>query len=223
VPVRHARTPRGPLYRIGLLPDPLTWPPREYLGSGRFDDPRREFRVLYAATRRGGAFVETLARFRPLLEAMARQRQVIGAEEPEPGRQGIVPAGWYHRRAVIRLCLGPGQRWLDLRAPQTREALRRELAATLLALGFTDLDLSAVVGPRRQLTQAIARWAYERGYAGLAYSSRLDAALGLWAIFEGAAFAAVGLPEPIVATDPDLLATARLFGLLPGRGPSATR
>ena len=223
MPVRHARTPRGVLYRIGLLPDPLAWPPREYLGSGRFDDPRREFRVLYAATRRGGAFVETLARFRPLLEAIARQRQVMGADEPEPGPKGLVPAGWYHRRAVIRLRLAPGQRWFDLRAPQTREVLRREFAPTLLELGFTDLDLSAVVGPSRQLTQTIARWAHERGYAGLAYSSRLDATLGLWAIFEGAAFEAVGLPEPIVANDPDLLATARLFGLLPGRGPAATR
>ena len=55
---------------------------------------------------------------------------------------------------------------------------------------------------------------YEQGYAGLAYPSRLDHALTLWAIFEGSAFEPIGLPEPITPDDPDLVATARLFGLV---------
>jgi hypothetical protein len=65
-------TPRGALHRIARLPDPLAWPPWEVVGGGRFDDPRREFRVLYAAAQRRGAFVETLAQFRPALHALAR-------------------------------------------------------------------------------------------------------------------------------------------------------
>lgn len=210
-PVRHARTPRGVLYRIGRLPDPLAWPPWEVVGSGRFDDPRREFRVLYAAAQRRGAFVETMAPFRPSVEALAGMRLADG-EEQRPG--GIVPADWYQRRAVARLRLLPRQRWLDLRAPETREELRAELAATLMTLGLSDLDLSRALGPQRTLTQAIARWAYDHGYAGLAYASRLDSALTLWALFERAAFEPVGLPEPITADDFDLVATARLFGLL---------
>ena len=88
-----------------------------------------------------------------------------------------------------------------------------ELAATLLSLGLSDLDLSRVLGPQRALTQAIARWAYERGYAGLVYNSRLDQRLALWAIFEGAIFEAVGLSEPITLDDRELIATARLYGL----------
>ena len=63
------------------------------------------------------------------------------------------------------------------------------------------------------LTQVIARWAYEHGHTGLAYPSRFDETLTLWAIFEGAAFVTVGVPEPIEPDDADLAATAQLFGL----------
>jgi hypothetical protein len=109
--------------------------------------------------------------------------------------------------------LATRQRWLDLRSFETRETLRPELAQTLLDLGLEDLDLSGVVGPKRQLTQAIARWAYEHEYVGLVYSSRFDPTLTCWAIFEGAAFEPVGLPVPILRDDPDLVSVARFFGL----------
>lgn len=33
--IRVARTPRGPLYRIGHAPSPLAWPPREFTGADR--------------------------------------------------------------------------------------------------------------------------------------------------------------------------------------------
>lgn len=92
--------------------------------------------------------------------------------------------------------------------------MRAELAATLLTLGLSDLDLGHVLGPSTALTQMIARWAYQRGYAGLAYTSRLDARLTLWALFEGVAIEPVGLPEPLTPDDSDLTATARLYGLL---------
>lgn len=181
------------------------------MGSGRFDDPSGEFRVLYAAAQRRAAFIETLAPFRSSLEALAVLQGVTGAEEPLP--MPAVPPDWYRGRAVGRLRLDPRQRWLDLRSMETREILRRELAQTLLDLGTEDLDLSGVVGPKRQLTQVIARWAYEHAYRGLVYSGRFDATLTCWAIFEGAMFEPAGPPAPILPDDPDLLAVARLFGL----------
>lgn len=210
-PVRAATAPRGPLYRLGWLPDPLAWSPWDQIGDGRFDDPQGEFRVLYAAVQRRGAFIETLARIRPSLEYLATVNAVIGGDKPPPGPS--VPAHWYRRRGIGALRLGAHQRWLDLRAPVTRETLRVEMARTLLDLGLSDLDLAGVIGPTRWLTQAIARWAYEQGYAGLAYRSRFDERLTLWAVFEGAAFESVGPPEPITPEDPDLLGVARLFGL----------
>lgn len=210
-PVRRARTPRTALYRIGRRPDSLAWPPWEYGGSGRFDDPAGEFRVLYATVQRRTAFLETLARFRPSLDVLSALQAVENTNEPIPMPR--VPAEWYQARAVGRLRLATRQRWLDLRSFETREVLRHELAQTLLDLRLEDLDLSGVVGPKRQLTQAIARWAYEREYRGLAYSSRFDATLTCWAIFEGAAFEPIGLPKPILPDDPDLIATATPFGL----------
>jgi hypothetical protein len=180
--------------------------PWELAGGGRFDDPQGQFRVLYAAAQRRGAFVETLARFRPSIESLAH----LGITPAAPAG---IPTDWYEKRGIAELHLLPGQRWLDLRAPETREQLRTELARTLVTLGLSDLDLSRVAGPRRSFTQAIARWSHEHGYAGVAYPSRLDARLTLWAVFEGAAFEPVGPPTPIAPDDPDLLAVARLFGL----------
>lgn len=156
-------------------------------------------------------FIETLARLRPSLEFLAEARAVTGNDERLP--VPTISVDWYHRRGVARLRLRPHRRWLDLRAPETREALRVEMAPTLLELGLADLDLAGVMGPTRALTQAIARWAYDRGLAGLAYRSRFDESVTLWAVFEGAAFEPVGSAEPIAPDDPDLVATARLFGL----------
>ena len=209
-PVRLAPGPRRPLYRLGWLPDPLEWLPWERVGDGRFDDPRQRFRVLYAAGQRRGVFLETLATLRPTVEFLARLSALgPSAEQTMP----TIAADWYARRGVARLRLRPRQRWLDLRRLETREAVRAQMAGTLLELGSADLDVASVTGPVRELTQTVARWAYERGYAGLAYRSRLDETLTLWAVFEGAAFEAVGHPEPIGPDDPDLVATARLFGL----------
>jgi hypothetical protein len=210
-PVQRGRLPRGALYRIGHRPDPLAWPPKDSIGIGRFDDPLKEFRVLYATTRRRTAFIETLAHFRLTIGALADLRTRGG--QPSPPPVALILPEWYEERVVGQLRLVAGQRWLDLRWPQTHQELRRELAPTLLVLGINELDFAAVLGPERPLTQAIARWAYERGYAGIVYASRLDARLACWAIFEGASFEQVGDPVPITPDDPDLRAVARLYGL----------
>jgi hypothetical protein len=109
--------------------------------------------------------------------------------------------------------LGSGQRWLDLRAFETREVLRVELAPKLVELGLGDLDVSGMRGPSRELTQAIARFAYERGFAGLAYRSRFDDSLDCWAVFEGAELEPIGVLEPLTVEDPDLVRAAAIFGL----------
>lgn len=74
--IRTVASPRGVLYRLGRLPDPLAWPPWEYVGSGRFDDPDRAFRVLYTTAQRRASIVETLAPFRPSLDALVGLRKV---------------------------------------------------------------------------------------------------------------------------------------------------
>jgi hypothetical protein len=52
--------PDGALHRIGRRPDPWELPPWAYAGDdgtfgNRYDDPRGEYRVLYASSERVGA------------------------------------------------------------------------------------------------------------------------------------------------------------------------
>ncbi|MGH2461966.1 MAG: RES family NAD+ phosphorylase [Chloroflexota bacterium] len=63
------------------------------------------------------------------------------------------------------------------------------------------------------MTQAIARWAFDRGFEGIIYSSRLDSTLTCVAIFEGVATEPLGLAEPIRIDDPNFRAAAETFGL----------
>lgn len=205
----------GPLYRLGRLPDPLAWPPRQYAGDGRFDDPLGEFRVLYVAEQRLACFIETLYRFRRPLAALAAERELPSDEAP-PLATAILPPRWRQKRGFHRLRLAPAQRWLDLRSLDTREALRPVFASLLTHLRLPELDLSAVYGPHRVLTQGIARWAYDWGYAGLRYGSRYNEAFNCWAVFERpwiATFTREGAIEPVAPDDPDLLAALALFDL----------
>ena len=205
--------PPGTLYRIARAPDPLAYPPHEYAGGERYDDPKGGFRVLKTAETRRACFVEGLARFRQPLRLLAGQLEASGLGVQRAGTVGAVPRDWYLKRFLGRLRILPGQQWLDIGQMATREALRPVFAPLLVSLGLPDLDVAAVCGPERALTQSIARWAYERGYQGIAYRSRLESAYTCWAIFEGAAFEPVGDPEVIRSDDPDLLAVATQMGL----------
>lgn len=101
------------IHRVGRLPDPFAWPdwafaePNGTFGN-RFDDPLATYRVLYAATEREGAYVETLARFRPDPAVLAALDAIEAHDdEPDPPR-GVVPAKWFAPRAM-GLLSSPGR------------------------------------------------------------------------------------------------------------------
>ncbi len=137
IAVRDAASPQEALYRIGRLPNPLGWPPLSAVGGGRFDDPRRRFRTLYCAEQRRACFYEVLGPLRPDPETLVRMKRTGASLDST--LIPTVPRDWCSKRAIGRLDLAPGQKWLDLRAIETREALRVELAETLVSLGLTDL------------------------------------------------------------------------------------
>jgi hypothetical protein len=214
MPVRETGTPTTLLYRIGRG-DPAAWPPWDRIGDGRFDDPEGDrYRVLYAGERRA-CFAETLARFRPppalLLDPERLPTDVAKAF-------GRVPPRWLATRRIASFRLedlDPPARWLDVRAPETHQVLRRELASVLVGLAFTDFDISTATSSERRLTQPIGAWAYDRGYQGIVYSSRIDPNLTCIAIFErdpGVRPTAVAR-RPLGLDDPDLRAVAEMFGL----------
>jgi hypothetical protein len=168
---------------------------------------------MYAAEQRRGGFAETLARFREPLDLIAALRAMPpGDHGDDTPVSGVVPDDWHLKRLVGEFRLAPGQRWLDLRNFETREMVRRELAPTWVDLELDDFDMSDALTRRREITQAIARWAYDQGYQGIAYPSRLEIAFDCWAIFEGAHFEIVRTTS-IARDDEDLVAIAQTYNL----------
>ena len=180
----------GPVYRVGRHPDPWAWPDWAYATDGtfgnRWDDPQGEYRVLYACSQRVGAFVETLARFRPDLEVVAALARVEGDEDGPP--VGVVPARWLAGRRVGRA--GLSGRFVDVGDARSLATLRTDAAASAIHYGLSDIDASAIrLTARRGFTQEISRLVYasvnEGGpFAGIRYASRLGDQFTNWAIFE---------------------------------------
>lgn len=81
------------LQRIGRFPDPLAWPPPGFRGSGRFDDPRDDFGVIYAAASRIACYLETLDTYRP--DRALLQRLMAKGSEPFTPQSGVIPDDYF--------------------------------------------------------------------------------------------------------------------------------
>jgi hypothetical protein len=206
------------LWRVGRYPDPLAWTPWEFLGNGRFDDPLAEFRVLYLAEQRLACFIETFAPFRPDLAILADLGAIDGGDSADrTPPMGQIPRDWLTTHRIGWLQPRPELKALDLRALETREAIRSDLAPLLRVRGYHDFDLGVALNQDRTLTQHISRWAYERGYRGIAYTSRFGSEFDCWVLHSepidsDPPFEPLGV-APIERNDPDLLAAMRLFRL----------
>jgi hypothetical protein len=171
--------------------------------------------VLYAASERRAAFMETLSAFRPALRDLALvESQLSSGELDLPRPTGHVPAAYFAKR-IAAFRLDHTQRWLDLRSPQTHAILRVGLAAELLTAGYSGaFNFGEIIGSDYRITQLVSRWSYDSGFGGIAYPSTHDASLTCWAIFDRAAVKLVSTVEPIRHDDPALLAAIELFGLM---------
>ncbi|MCA9859712.1 MAG: RES domain-containing protein [Thermomicrobiales bacterium] len=215
--VRLAPTPAS-LYRIGRTPDPLAFPPIAFSGSGRYDDPERRRSTLYAAVERRAVFLETLDAFRPDLAALEERDTTLGDVQSAPPPPQSIPDRFL-KRAFVRFRLAEGQRWLDVRVPETHAVLREELGSALVHAGKRErFVLGDLLANDHDLTRLVAGWAIDHAFDGIAYASCHNPALTCWAIFGGAALLAQGPARPINLDDPDLHAVARLWNLrIPGR------
>jgi len=210
------------VYRLGRQPDPWAWPDWAYAGAdgtfgNRYDDPRASYRVIYACSQRLGAFVETLARFRPDLELVAELEEIDGDEEPPPG----LPRAWLHSRAIGEATLTG--RFVDVGDARSLATIRTELAAGAIHHRLDEID-AAVIRLRapREFTQTISRHIYEQTddhgtFAGICYRSRLGDQFINWAIFEplpGAGYPLTNMRSAAIAPDDvDLIEALRLLGL----------
>lgn len=225
IPSLAATRPQGHVYRVGRAPDAWAWPPWEYASEdgtfgNRYDDPRGEYRVLYACSQRVGAFIETLARYRTDPSLVAAYEEIVVDPEDADGfptiPPGVVPPDWCVTRR-IGTARHPGP-FADVGHSTSLAHLRIALASRLVHFGLDDLDS----GDLRQraphaFTQELSRYIFEHGNTedgesllGIRYLSRLGDDIVNWAIFEGS--------EPydtvsadITRDDPDLVAAlARL-------------
>ena len=156
--------------------------------ANRFDPLTLGYGVPYLGTDLETCFGETLARFRPSLEMLALvedEWQALGFMAV-----GSVAADWRQRRTVVHVRLPCGLLFVDVESPVTHQFLRRELALGLSSVGLSDLDVSAVRGPDRRVTQMISEWAYmastreDPTYCGARYESRIRSGWECWALFD---------------------------------------
>jgi hypothetical protein len=210
--------PDGPLYRLGRYPDPWAWPPWSAAAidgtfGNRYDDPDASYRVLYASSQRRGAFLETLARFRPDLEVLAELEQIEGDDESPPA----VPRRWLRGRLIGKATVEG--RFVDVGGAASLATLRTALAANAIRHGLDEIDAATIrLRAPRAFTQQVSRYVYEQGsYAGIRYRSRLGDEVLNWAIFEAAPDGQSPLvattAAPIEADDLDLSAALELLGL----------
>jgi hypothetical protein len=228
-PVLRTVAPDDPLFRVGRGPDVWTLASWIYAGpdgtfGNRYDDPAGEYRVLYAAGERRGAFLETLARFRVDLQLVAEMDAIDGDDRDDAYptiRHGLVPSEWLMRRR-IGTAMAASLWFVDVAHSEALAHLRERLAARLLHYGLDDLDAGDLRRRApRALTQEISRYVFEQGsapsgepVAGIAYRSRLGDELMNWAIFEGHQLDEIMEAHAIIAADdPDLVAALEILGL----------
>lgn len=216
--------PDGPLYRLARSPDPWAWPDWSYAGldgtfGNRWDDPLGSYRVLYASTRRVGAFVETLARFRPDLSVVAGLAAIEGDDDAPP--PSIVPSRWLDGRRIGEAVLKGN--FVDIGDASSLATLRTHLAARAIHHGLSEIDAATIrLNAPRRFTQEVSRLVYEwhanhGGCAGICYRSRLGDQYANWAIFEPPPDKGLDLPDAtsleIDPDDPDLHEALRLLNL----------
>ena len=153
--------PDGPLYRLGRHPDPWAWPDWSYAaGDGtfgnRYDDPAGSYRVLYASSQRLGAFLETLARFRPDLEVLAELDRIEGDDEPPPA----VPRTWLDGRLIGEATVEGS--FVDIGDRGSLAMLRTALAAHAIHHGLDDAATIRLRAPRGFTQQSRATSARRR-------------------------------------------------------------
>jgi hypothetical protein len=213
--------PAGLLHRVGRAPDAWAFAPWTYAGpdntfGNRYDDPAGEYRVLYAAGERRGAFLETLARFRIDVALVAELDLIDDDGEFPTVAAGVVPSEWLETRCV-GTATAQSLRFVDVSHSHSLAHLRERLAARLVHYGLDDFDAGDIRRRTpRALTQEVSRYVFERpeAFAGIHYRSRLGDEISNWAIFEGSELDAVLEDNaPIEPGDPDLVAALETLGL----------
>jgi hypothetical protein len=210
---RALRSPKA-VWRLGHAAAPLAHVPRELCSwNHRFDDPRREYRTLYAADLPITCLREVLADLRPNATALAEFAQFFGDSASIPA--GEISRAWRRRHALAPASIAlHGGALVDLDDIPSRERLARQHARLLAAHRMQHLDISEVRSRSRPVTQAISRSLYDEGASGVRFRSNLDDQPCM-ALFEGRGrLEPAGAPIALTRDVPELLQVCAEYSLV---------
>ncbi|MDB5071079.1 MAG: hypothetical protein JWM87_2190 [Candidatus Eremiobacteraeota bacterium] len=191
----YARTAPDELHRISFGPNGIalrSWQAaltEDRIGNKtfghRWDDPQREFRSLYTASSSLGAFIETLQDLRPNLAFLASLNDL----ELEPGDElppyEKLDAAYFDNLYACEIVVETQQApFVDVLDMTLIAVARDHLGDLATRLGMRAVDASAMLGPDREFTQAIAREIWLSGYAGVTAPSVLGYPHTNWTAFE---------------------------------------
>lgn len=201
-------------WRVGWSDAPLAFVPRAYCSwQHRFDDPRREYRTIYAARAVATCLLEVLQDFRPDTRMLAEYAELFGGAPVEPG---AVPASYLAQTCLVPARLQGEGELANVDRLELRAAFERSASRLLVAQGMAHFDISQVRSRDRVISRAFSRFAHEAGAAGVRFRSNLDDRR-CYALFEGRAeLVARGTAEPLTAHPALPPVAAQLNLTLPG-------
>jgi len=215
------------LYRVGRAPDPWALPdwahvqPDGTFGS-RWDDPGSTYRVLYASSRRLGAYLESMAWARPDPAVDLDVRAVVDEDEADNfPTAGVIDRAWLDKRRLGR-SRGNGTFAVGGHSA-TLSRLRGAMSGEMARFGIRDLDGAAIRSTApRGFTQALSRLIYScrraddatPAYDGIQYLSKYGDDLECWALFEGRGELTDTESLVLDPKDPELVEAERLLRIV---------
>lgn len=209
------------VWRVGYFASPCEFTARELCGwNHRFDDPKREYRTIYAADKKETCLREVLADFRPNKKVLADFSEFFGDDEAVKCA-GLVPNAWRENHVLTQaeIAVSSGE-MADIESDPVLSDLSRRLEDELSARKLERLDVARIRSQDRNLTRAASRLLYDDGHAGVEFHSRLDK-LPCHALFEGRArLEQQGVAIPLYGKVAELSAVSTEYGLKLGEAPS---
>jgi len=141
---------------------------------------------LYCAEHPETCLAEVLADLRPSTKMLADLAGVMGQVPDVTAAAGVVEPSWRHVHALQAARPRLDGELADVEQLALRIELERRHARLLASHGMEQLNISEIRSRTRIVTQTIGRDLYERGHAGVAFSSNVDGE-PCFALFEGRA------------------------------------
>ena len=175
------------VWRVGYFASPCDFTPHHLCGwNHRFDDPRREYRTIYAADKKETCLREVLADLRPDKKAVAEFKKLFG-DDDSVECAGRVTRVWREKHVLVQVKINiTSGEMADIESGPILADLSERLERELTTRKLKRLDAARIRSQDRGLTRAASRLLHDDGHAGIDFRSRLDK-VPCHALFEGRA------------------------------------